>query len=157
MRWKTVMRPKKAALGIALSLLAALAFGQSNLGQVLDAGGKKLSVEDFKEQLVQRMLVGPSPTGVPLEMIYTTQGSVVGSGASPSGILMTRFGGQWRSDAEGKVCASMTVAGVPGGGTPGSVILPERCQSWYKLGDQYFVSDSDIDRSARVLLRRVKQ
>lgn len=153
------MLPTRAALGVAVSLLAPLALAQANLGELLDAGGKKLSAQDFEEQLVQRMLIGPSATGLPLEMIYTTQGSVVGSGTSPSGLGATRFSGQWRIDASGKVCATMTVGGVPGGGGPGpgSVILPERCQSWYKLGERYFLADSDTDRSIRVLVRTLKQ
>ncbi len=36
------------------------------------------------------------------------------------------------------------------------VNLPPRCQFWFKRGDQYFLSDSDSDRSARVLHRSVK-
>lgn len=154
-----MMVTTKRVLAIALLLLAPLAVAQTNLGQLLDAGGKKLSAQDFEEQLVQQMLIGPSGTGVPLEIIYTAQGSVVGSGTSPGGIGMTRFGGQWRFDANGKVCASMIVGGQYAAGGPASpsVILPERCQSWFKLGEQYFLSDSDTDRSTRVLVRTLKR
>ena len=35
--------------------------------------------------------------------------------------------------------------------------LPPRCQFWFKLGDTYFLSDSDTDRSAKVLSRTIKQ
>jgi len=45
-----------------LSLLAVLVFasphavGQSTLGALLDAGASKLTVEEFKAELVQRLL-----------------------------------------------------------------------------------------------------
>jgi len=37
------------------------------------------------------------------------------------------------------------------------VTLPPRCQFWFKHDRQYFVSDSDSDRSVRVLRRAPKQ
>jgi hypothetical protein len=37
------------------------------------------------------------------------------------------------------------------------VVFAPRCQVWFKHGEQYFLSDSDTDRRARVLLRTVKQ
>ena len=37
------------------------------------------------------------------------------------------------------------------------VVLPPRCQFSFKLGDKYFLSDSDTDRSAKVLSRTIKQ
>jgi hypothetical protein len=158
-----VARLPSVLLGLILLLCAPFANAQNNLGELLDAGGKKLSAQDFQEQLVQRMLVGPSPTGVNLETIYGTRGSVAATGpASGATGLWTRMGGQWRIDASGKICTSMTVganvgSGAPGAGASGGIVLPERCQSWYKLGERYFLSDSDVDRYARVLPRTVKQ
>ena len=43
------------------------------------------------------------------------------------------------------------------GGVGTSVLLPKRCQYWFKLGTQYFFADSDTDRSAKVLSRTIKQ
>ena len=156
-----VIRLPSVLLGLILLLCAPFSNAQNNLGELLDAGGKKLSTQDFQEQLVQRMLVGPTAAGVNLEMIYTTKGLVAGSGTPPGGVGGTRLGGQWRIDASGKICTSMTVganvgSGAPGAGASGGIVLPERCQSWYKLGERYFLSDSDVDRYARVLPRTVK-
>ncbi len=50
----------------------------------------------------------------------------------------------------------MQIGGGPGGAVSG-VALPGRCQVWFKYGNQYFISDSDSDRSARVLRRTLKQ
>jgi hypothetical protein len=42
-------------------------------------------------------------------------------------------------------------------GTPAaSATLPRRCQYWFKVGDRYFLSDSDTDRQARVFARTIK-
>ena len=157
-----VVRLPSVLLGLMLVLFAPVANAQNNLGELLEAGGKKLSAQDFQEQLVQRMLVGPTAAGLNVEMIYSTHGSVVGGGTAPWGTGRTGLSGQWRVDGSGKICTSMIIGGVAAAGGPalgasGAVILPERCQSWYKLGERYFLSDSDIDRTARVLPRTVKQ
>ena len=36
-------------------------------------------------------------------------------------------------------------------------VLSQRCQVWFKLGDVYFISDSDWDRRTKVLSRTLKQ
>jgi hypothetical protein len=36
-------------------------------------------------------------------------------------------------------------------------IIPQHCQFWFKLGDVYFISDSDSDRHAKVVRRTLKQ
>ena len=46
-------------------------------------------------------------------------------------------------------------AAADGRGT--RVVLPTRCQYWFKLGDKYFFADSDTDRSARSWSRTIKQ
>src|SRR5437867_961327 len=99
----------KLPLGIALALWASLAGAQSNLGELLDAGGRMLSPEDFKRELVQRVVVGPTPTGGTLEVMYTTNGSIVGKGSHPSYVGQQRFrdespiAGEWRMDDNGRV------------------------------------------------------
>ena len=156
-------RPVMLLIGLALSLWAPLAVAQNNLGELLDAGAKILSPDDFKEQLAQRMLIGPSPTGGTLELIYTAsgmvQGSAAGPGATMTGVGMLQVSGEWTIDASGRVCTGMRMSGPGTGGSFGPVgmILPPRCQSWFKLGERYFVADSDTDRHAKVLLRNVKK
>ena len=153
------MRPMKLPLGIALVLWASLASAQSNLGELLDAGGRMLSPEEFKLEVVQRVVVGPTPTGATLEIMYATNGSVAGKGSSPTAVGFQRFrddspiSGEWRIDDSGRICITMRIVGTPGN----ALILAPRCQSWFKYEQKYFLSDSDWDRSAKVLLRTVKQ
>ena len=108
-----------------------------------------MSAKEFETEIVQRVLVGPSPTGGEFEMMYATNGRIAGTGKHPLfSASFAGMGGDWKLDEAGQVCSSMRVAGVP---------LPYRCQYWYKLADKYYVSDSDLDRSAKVLSRTIKQ
>ena len=146
-------RPTKLPLGFALLLWAPLAIAQNNLGELLDAGGKLLSEEEFRQELVQRMLVGPTATGGNIALMYVSNGTVQGNGALSiqSANMLAELTGEWKIDDSGKVCTSMRV-----GGTNGAA-LPYRCQFWFKHNGKYFLSDSDTDRQARVLLRTIKQ
>ena len=143
----------KPALGIALLLLAPLAVAQSNLGQLLDAGAKRLSPEEFREEVVQRVLVGSMASETRIELIYASSGQISGRGANAAGPTTVELGGDWRIDESGKICSSMRVTGAGGA----SAALPARCQFWFKYKEDYFVSDSDWDRSAPVFRRTVRQ
>ncbi|HKS95378.1 MAG TPA: hypothetical protein VJV74_04505 [Terriglobia bacterium] len=131
-------------------LLAECAVAQSKLGELLDAGASKLSADEFRQELVQHLIVGPTAAGANLELMYVSDGRIVGKGTDPlfTGIPYSAVGGEWKIDDSGKVCTSMRI---------GNVTLPSRCQSWFKYKDQYFLSDSDSDRQARVLVRTIKQ
>lgn len=137
-------------LVLALMLIwPALARGQETLGAVLDAGASRLSPPEFRAQVEQRMVAGPLPSGGSIELMYASNGTVVGRGRNP-----TFFGpnapveGAWKFDAQGRVCASMRT---------NTFEFPLRCQFWFRLGDKYFLADSDTDRSAKVLLRTITQ
>jgi len=139
----------RLTLAVGSVLWMPFAWGQATLGAVLDAGAKRMSPADFEAQIVQRVLVGPSPSGGELEIMYASNGTVQGTGRHPtfSGIPVAGIGGEWKIENE-RACSSMRIGGIP---------LPYRCQIWFKLGDKYFVSDSDTDRSAKVLSRTIKQ
>jgi len=109
-----------------------------------------MAAKEFETEIVQRVVVGPAPTGGALEMMYVSNGKIVGAGTHPSFTANTLvgIGGEWKLDDAGLVCSSMRIGSVP---------LPDRCQHWYKLADKYYVSDSDLDRSAKVLSRTIKQ
>jgi hypothetical protein len=55
----SVPKPTRVLLGITILLWVPIAVAQSNLGELLDAGAKKLSPEEFREDVVQRMIAGP--------------------------------------------------------------------------------------------------
>ena len=77
--------------------------------------------------------------------MYTANGDLRGlsrrGGMQPSGI-----DGSWTTGDGETVCTSWRAT---------TVTFPKRCQFWFRLGDAYFVSDSDSDRSMLVLRRVV--
>ncbi len=157
-REKAVPLTTKLASAFALLLWVPLAMAQNNLGELLDAGAKQLTVEEFKEQVVQRMIVGPTATGARLEVMYTANGMVQGTGGmAPSQIALAEVSGDWTMGDNGRICTSMRIGGAGGAGGQSGVILPPRCQFWFKLADQYYLSDSDSDRRTRVLRRTLKR
>jgi hypothetical protein len=151
--------PTNLPLGFALLLWARLAMAQNNLGELLDAGAKMLSADEFKQELVQRVIVGPTLAGGSLEVMYQTNGLIQGTGFHSKATIPqpATVSGEWTIDDNGRVCTSMRLTGGGGGGFVSGIILPPRCQLWFKYAEQYFLSDSDSDRSARVLRRTVKQ
>jgi len=158
---KHTLTQLKKLLGVVFLLCAPLAIAQEKLGELLDAGAKVLSPEDFKQELVQRLLVGPTAAEINLEIVYTVTGLVQGS-AYGMGIRGAAFGklpipvnGEWKTDDNGRICTSMRFGFAVGPGA--GETLPFRCQFWLKYKEVYFLSDSDTDRQARVLRRIVKQ
>lgn len=155
---KPVRLPIDLPMRFALLLWAPLAVAQSNLGELLDAGAKRLSVEDFKEEVVQRVIVGPTATGASLEVMYASSGEIQGRGSLiHQGVSSAPIFGEWTIDNNGRVCTSMTIGSGFGAPAFGAGPLPPRCQFWFKYAGQYFFSDSDSDRHARVFPRTVKQ
>jgi len=139
-----------AALGLVFA--PTIANAQSTLGEILDAGAKKITAADFKRDVVQRALVGATNAGASLEVMYAANGSIAGRGADPLDPQGTfrpvSLSGTWTIDETDRVCAAMRA---------GPVIFPQRCQFWFKLDGAYFISDSDSDRRAAVLRRTVQQ
>ena len=129
----------------------------SDLGQLLDAGAKRLTPEEFRQGLVQRVVVGAAATGGNLEIMYATNGSIAGLTSLPNApqlnTITAPLRGEWDFDKDGRVCAVVEI--TPSSGPP--TVVPRRCQAWYKLGGTYFLSDSDTDRHAKVLPRALKQ
>jgi phosphoglucomutase len=147
-----VLRTLKLSLFAVLVFGSPCAIGQSTLGPLLDAGAKKLTVEEFKAELVQRMLVGPTGIGWELEVMYTSGGAIAGESRVSSHIIgATRsvLDGEWRIDTEGRICSTVRSRGT-------LATLAPRCQFWFKLGDTYYVSDSDSDRYTKILPRKLK-
>jgi len=149
---KAVPLPTKLLLGLALLLLVPFAVAQSNLGELLEAGARKLSAEDFRQEVTQYILVGDVPAGGRMELMYASSGVIKGVSNLMTGVPQNPVGGQidgvWNIDDSGRICTSMVV---------GKTFLPFRCQFWFKYKQDYFIADSDSDRNARVLRRSVKQ
>ena len=143
----------KLLVGLALLLSVPLAVAQVNVGELLDMGARKLSAEEFRQEIVQHMVVGPTSSGVHVELMYASSGVIQGrsSEASPVGgttPFMAAIDGVWNIDDRSRTCASMVI---------GRSMLPFRCQYWFKYKDDYFVADSDSDRRSQALRRAIKQ
>jgi hypothetical protein len=152
---KPVPLPTKLVLGAALLLLVPFAVAQNNLGELLDAGAKKLSAEEFRQEVVQHTVVGISPAGVQMEVLYAPSGVIQGNssgigtpGAALTGSALASIDGVWNIDDSGRICTSMVI---------GKIFLPLRCQFWFKYKNDYIIADSDSDRHAKVFRRTVKQ
>jgi hypothetical protein len=136
----------------------------ANLGLLLNAGGKLLSPSAFKEEVAQRVLTATLPSGATVEVMYTSSGAVAGNliqgAGNAGGIGFGRRGapqnwpvsGNWTRDDSERICTTLQITG-----SQGSTILPTRCEFWFKLGDTYYVCDSDEDRSAKLAVRTLKQ
>jgi hypothetical protein len=128
---------------------------------LLDAGATRVSAEEFRREVMQRFLVGPLEMRGSAELMYAENGRVYGSGV---GVIVdpkivvppSTIYGEWGIDDRQRVCAAMNIASVPGQGFA-TIILPKRCQFWFKHGDKYYLVDSDSDRSAAVVMRTLKQ
>ncbi len=59
---------------------------------------------------------------------------------------MGDISGSWTTGDSDTICVTMNV---------NLAAFSKRCQFWFKLGEDYFISDYDSDRSARVLRRTV--
>ena len=131
----------------------SFAVAQNNLGELLDAGAKKLSGDEFREEIVQHTVVGPLLTSPSVEMIFASGGTLQGRTQNLAGTMQGAniFGGYidgvWTIDDKGRVCSSLSF---------GRTMLPFRCQYWFKYKDDYFVADFE-DRNAKVVRRTVKQ
>jgi hypothetical protein len=153
---RQVLSIGKRPLMIAVASWVPVALAQANLGAVLDAGGRHLSADEFKRNVVDKVMRGVDKTQAgmtgasagrnSLELIYLSAGGIRGTGqAGPlggatGGGQSFEVEGSWTIDERGRICTSMRM---------GRVVLAPRCQFWYVLDKQYFVSDSDSDRSAR--------
>jgi hypothetical protein len=136
----------------------------ASLGQLLSAGGKLLPPGAFKEEVVQRVLVGTLPSGSMVEVMYTSSGALAGNliqgAGNAGGINFGRKGapqnwpvsGSWTTDDSERICTTLQITG-----SQASTIIPTRCEFWFKLGDIYYVCDSDEDRSAKLAVRALKQ
>ena len=133
---------------VVLSSTTALA--QTTMGEVFDAGGKKLTKEEILAAVAGANISGPTQGGGSMQADYKSDGTFSGSQQTTAGKGRGRFG-TWTVDDSGMYCTEITITG--GGSTQ-----PEKsCGYFLKLGDQYFVAVGSDDRGARVLSRIIKK
>jgi hypothetical protein len=137
--------------GMTLLLASTAAWAQSTLGELLDAGGKKLSGAEVTTAVAGANMSGVNKTGNTFQADFKPDGSYGGSVQSARGRQKTGgLTGTWKVDGEGRFCTEFTSSRGPTGHAEGGT-----CVYLFKAGDTYFVSDSDTDRSAQVLKRTI--
>ena len=122
---------------LLLTLLAGsvTCFAQSNVGELQQQGGKKLSAEETKQLHAGGVtLKGQSPGGNPLAQTLKADGSV--SGNLQARIGTAGVGGIWKIDDAGKLCISVTIYGGPGGKI-------DTCAFIWQMADKYFSAEAD--------------
>src|SRR5436190_22223552 len=113
------MRLSKAFIGVLVTTCVSPALAQTNVGQLLDGGGVKLSAADFKQQIVGRYLVGPGRGNFVVtstwEVVYLEDGMIRGVGSATTTITAGgTFGidGTWTIDERDRICQSTRAGSV---------------------------------------------
>ena len=129
-------------------LLASIdsAFAQATLGELLDAGGKKLAKDEVTSTVSGKTVTGVNALGGETRIDYNTDGAMVGSGKNPQGRGREYpISGKWWVEENGKWCTDFRTPAGPN----------STCAYLFKSGDEYFVSGSTSDRSVRVVKRAI--
>jgi hypothetical protein len=142
-------------LALAAMLGSTLATAQTRLGDLLDAGARRVTADRFRQEIVQRSVQGPLEPGVNVEIVHTSRGTLEGAGSggafSYSAEWAVQVLGTWSVGDDDSICATVTL-----NGPTIRASYRRRCQFWFSLGERYFVAESTSDRAARVLARTVR-
>ena len=99
--------PKKM-LVLMLLAVSSVGFAQSNVGELMQQGGKKLSTEELKLLHAGGVTYkGALASGSPFRQEHKPDGSVSGSLQTLRGT--SGLVGTWSINAEGRLCAVVTV------------------------------------------------
>ena len=141
-----------AAVASVAALVAATADAQTRLGELLEAGGKRVSTEEFRRDVVQQVVVGPLEAGIGAEIVFTARGTLEGTGSfgRSAAAEAMEVRGTWSFGQNGTVCVAVVLDGPTIRAN-----YPSRCHAWYRLGERYYAADSS-DRGARLLARTVR-
>jgi hypothetical protein len=145
------MRFRAAALcAVSIALNSASALAQSNLGELIDMGGKKLSKEEVVAALGGANVSGEARDGAPFQADYKADGTYAGSFVAAQSKRNGSTYGKWTVDDTGKVCVDGTIRLYE--------VQPQKnCVFYFRAGDQYYISSSGSDRGAFVSKRAIKK
>ena len=134
------MRPfARACLGLAaLVWCGASACAQATIGELLDAGGRQLSKPELVALLSGATYSGQTRLGQPFHIRSRPDGSFSGSARG------VQFGGRWWVEANGLHCWEVREP---------RPLDEVSCSTWFRKGSDYFVSDADARRDARLRKR----
>jgi uncharacterized protein DUF995 len=141
---------RMTSLALAAILSASVA-AQSTVGEVLDAGGKKLNKDELVKLIAGANVSGQTQGGGQFQTEYKADGTFTGTMQSQQMKGVARFG-TWTVDDAGSFCTEITSSRGASGARQ-----DKSCGYYYKIGDKYFVGFDSEDRGTRVLERAVKK
>jgi hypothetical protein len=143
------MKVRTLLTSIALMLASTdSAFAQATLGELLDAGGKKLTKDEVTSTVSGKTVTGMNTLGGEMRVDYNADGAMMGSGKNPQGRGREYpISGKWWVDETGKWCTDFRTPAGPN----------STCSYLFKNGDEYFLSGSPSDRSVRVVKRTISK
>ena len=132
-----------AAIGLAvLGLVTIPAHAQSNLGELLDKGGRKLMREDYAALPPFRVQYRWPQGGGEGDLVYKADGTLVGTEYHSQTQSESTAIGTWTVDDNGRWCIKKTLAEWNS--------KTDVCWYSFRIGDEYFGGLSDSDRTSRV-------
>lgn len=144
------MKNRAFVAGVVLAgLTSTTALAQNTVGEVLDAGGKKLSKVELVPLLVGSNVSGPTQGGGEMQVDYKADGTLGGNVHTADGKNASRYG-TWTVDDSGMFCVVLTTSGRINSEM-------KSCGFVFSVGNQYFASLDTDDRGARVLSRTIKK
>ena len=145
----------------ACALLALLSFssvhaqeGPKTLGEVIDKGGKKLSLDELKALVPGSKHGSWTPTFNQRTWTHDADGKLMANGSVKATVgraagksIDLAAAGTWKVMDPGLYCYDITWNEK----NPASA--EKRCFITYKLGDEYYGVASDVDRSTTQMLK----
>lgn len=127
------------AIGMVLAVVQQT-WAQSNVGELLDKGGKQLSKEEILEKLKNGgKFSGSTRSGASLNLELKVDKSLSGNASSPRGT--TGVFGTWEVEDSGRVCVNYVLQALNN--------RDQACSYQYLLGSERF-SAKGTDRSESV-------
>jgi hypothetical protein len=138
---------------ILIGLGSTAAVAQNTLGELLDAGGKKLSKEEVATTFSGAQVTGITSGGGQQELAYKADGSISGNMVTAQG-KSVGIVGTWKVDDRGRLCTESTQSGMRGTLRAGQ---GESCNFYFVNLEQHYAASSDSDRASPILKRTIKK
>jgi hypothetical protein len=130
---------------LALSCTGTLA--QSTLGELIDAGFRKMTKDDFAATVIGAKVSSYDAAGTLILADYKADGTFSGAWYQQGGGLQGVYSGTWTIDESGKECWK----------SKNLWWNTEGCRFWFRNGDQIYSTSSETERDSRIFKRTVKR
>ncbi len=124
--------------------LATASFAQETLGDLIQAGAKKLAVEEVKSVVIGARATGPGRRNTTSDVILHPDGKATGY-VMAGGRSFAIVNGTYKIENDGKVCLHYEfMEGIP---------PYDGCVAYFQKDTQYYLAYSDTDPKAEVVKR----